>query len=52
MPKEGMESKVFLLCCLLSRKRAKAKLNQMDTNDSFLMGGVRRGSISSRPSKQ
>ena len=34
-------SKVFLLCSLLSRKRAKAKLNQMQTKLSFFSGGVR-----------
>ena len=36
-----MRSKVFLLCSLLSRKRAKAKLNQMQTKLSFFSGGVR-----------
>ena len=36
-----MRSKVFLLCSLLRRKRAKAKLNQMQTKLSFFSGGVR-----------
>merc|ERR1719422_226879 len=48
-PNLGMRSKVFLLCSLLSRKRAKAKLNQMQTKLSFFSGGVRAVSTTSRP---
>ena len=39
-PKFGMESKVRRFLCLLRRKRAKAKENQMQTKLSFLTGGV------------
>merc|ERR1719334_352999 len=48
-PKYGIVSKVLLLCCLLRRKRAKAKLNQMQTKLSFFSGGVRAVSTTSRP---
>merc|ERR1711962_179943 len=48
-PNLGMRSKVFLLCSLLSRKSAKAKLNQMQTKLSFFSGGVRAVSTTSRP---
>ena len=41
MPYLGMRSNVFLLCSLLRRKRAKAKLNQMQTKLSFFSGGVK-----------
>jgi hypothetical protein len=37
---------------LLSKKRAKAKLNQMLTNPSFLMAGVSKSSITSKPGNQ
>ena len=39
-PKLGMESKVRRFLCLLRRKRAKAKENQMQTKLSFLTGGL------------
>ena len=48
-PKLTIWSKVFLLCSLLSKKRAKAKLNQMQTKPSFFWGGERAGSTTSRP---
>ena len=43
-PKFGMESRVSRFFCLLRRKRANAKENQMQTKLSFLTGGERIGS--------
>ena len=40
-PNLGIRSNVFLLCSLLRRKRAKAKLNQMQTKLNFFSGGVK-----------
>merc|ERR1719500_234581 len=48
-PNLGIKSNVFLLCSLLRRKRAKAKLNQMQTKLSFFSGGVKAVSTTSRP---
>ena len=44
-----MRSKVFLLCSLFRRNKAKAKLNQIQTNPSFFCGGERATSTTSRP---
>merc|ERR1719500_282700 len=49
LPNLGMRSNVFLLCSLLRRKRAKAKLNQMQTKLSLFSGGVKAVSTTSRP---
>ena len=47
--KPGIESKVFLLCCLLSKNKAKANENQMQTKPIFLTGGDNNSSITSNP---
>ena len=49
IPKLGTASKVRRLCCRFSKYKAKAKLNQTQTNPSFLVGGSNKASKYSKP---
>ena len=49
IPKLGTASKVLRLYCRFSKYKAKAKLNQTQTNPSFLVGGSNNASKYSKP---